>query len=67
MSIYMNGQLMGSDASATQPLTQYLGARIGTKGGGSIDIAELEAFGIAVSDAQRQFVEGELLRKYGGL
>ncbi len=67
MSIYMNGQLMGSDASATQPLSQYLGARIGTKGGGAIDIAELEAFGIAVSDAQRQFVEGELLRKYGGL
>ena len=66
MSIYINGTQVaaGIDASKTQPLTSYLGARIGSQNGNALQMAEIRAYGIAVNSEQRKYVIDKLLTKY---
>ena len=66
MSIYVNGELTASgiDASKTQPLSAYLGARVGSQNGHALQIAEIRAYGITVNAEQRKYVVDQLLTKY---
>jgi len=69
MAIYVDGNLAGSDPNQKQSLIDYPGASI-TSGfpisppmTGFV-IAEIKAYGVALSDEQRQAVEVKLKRKY---
>lgn len=66
MSIYVNGEqtAAGIDASKTNPLTAYLGARFGSRYGNALQIAEIKTYGIAINDSQRNFAVNNLLTKY---
>jgi hypothetical protein len=67
MAIYVNSAdaAAGSDITLTQPLLGYDLAQIGSSNGAQIQIAEVEAYGIAFNDAQRQYVVSKLMTKYG--
>lgn len=66
MSIYINGEqtASGIDATKTEPLSAYLGARIGSQFGNALQIAEIRSYGIAVNSDQRKYVVDQLLTKY---
>ena len=66
MSIYVNLDVAAAatDPALIQPLLGYTGARIGSSNGAQIQIAEIEAYGIAFHDAQRRLVVERLMQKY---
>ena len=67
VDVYINGELTpsGSDPTATQALNAFLGARIGSKNGNGVYLAELKAYGSAVTALQRKSLDKKLLIKYG--
>lgn len=67
MKIYVNGSPTPAavDASRADPLGSYLDAQIGSKTGTPIYIAEIKAYGSAVSDLQRRSLDDKLMAKYG--
>jgi hypothetical protein len=72
MSIYVNGVLRGSDPTLTMPLASFSSARMGVtdESGGDpgvwmIFLGEIQAYGKAMTDAERQDVEDEILDRYG--
>jgi hypothetical protein len=72
LTIYINGLQRAHDASITAPLEVFTGASIGigAKNGWPIDnislqMADLQIYGIATTDAQRRYVETQLLERYG--
>lgn len=67
LDVFVNGSLtaVASDPTMTSSLTSFLGARIGSANGNSVYIAEMKAYGSAVSELQRQSLDKALLIKYG--
>lgn len=67
VEVYVNGEQLpsGSDPSATQALNAFLGTRIGSKNGNGVYVAEMKAYGSAVSAIQRKSLDKKLLIKYG--
>lgn len=72
LTIYINGLERAHDASITAPLELFTGAKIGiaSRTGSPIDnisllIPDLQIYGIAVTPAQRRYVETGLLERYG--
>ncbi len=66
MSIYINNDPtpIGTDASKTSPLVSFLGARIGSEFGNQVLMAEIRAYGAAVTPAERDVIVRSLLTKY---
>ncbi|UCC49619.1 MAG: hypothetical protein JSV41_05510, partial [Gemmatimonadota bacterium] len=67
MSIYVDGHEAVWDPFKTEPLADFLGARIGNVlriPDASVAIAELIAYGIALDDEQRRFLEDDMMRRY---
>jgi hypothetical protein len=67
MSIYVDGHEAVWDPFKTEPLEDFLGARIGNVlriPDASVAIAELIAYGIALDDEQRRFLEDDMMRRY---
>jgi hypothetical protein len=67
MSVYIDGQLAASDRYLVEPLVDFLGARLGNVDrvpDATVTIAEFMAYGTALSDEQRQYLEDNLMRKY---
>jgi hypothetical protein len=67
MEVFENGSLLpnAKDAGMNQPLSSFLGARIGSQNGNALYLAEVKAYGTAVSELQRQSLDKALLVKYG--
>ncbi len=67
VEVFVNGQLTpsASNSATTQALNAFLGARIGSKNGNSLYIAEIKAYGSAVTELQRKSLDKKLLIKYG--
>ena len=67
LDIFVNGSLTpkASNPSITTALNAFLGARIGTRNGEGVYIAEFKAYGQAVTELQRQSLDKKLLIKYG--
>jgi len=67
MSVYIDGQLAASDRHLVEPLIDFLGARLGNLDripDATVSIAEFLAFGTALTDEQRRYLEDNLMRKY---
>ena len=66
MAVYINGESppAASDGGKTAPLAGYLDAAIGSRNGAAVLIAEIRAYGMALSEGQREYMEGRLLEKY---
>lgn len=67
MSIYIDGHDVGWNPSATEPLIDFLGARLGNVlmiPDASVSIAELIAYDTALDDEQRHFLEDDMMRRY---
>ncbi|HKK20768.1 MAG TPA: thiol-activated cytolysin family protein [candidate division Zixibacteria bacterium] len=66
MSIYVNNDPtpIGTDPTKTTPLTSFLGARIGSEFGNQVLMAEIRAYGSAVTPAERDVIVRSLLTKY---
>ena len=67
MTIHLNlwADPLAHDATCTLPLLSYEGARLGTSNGTVMEIAEIQAYGIAFHEAQRRYVAERLRVKYG--
>ncbi|MBU0983391.1 MAG: thiol-activated cytolysin family protein, partial [candidate division Zixibacteria bacterium] len=67
LEVFIDGDLTptGANSAITQRLTSFLGARIGSKNGNPLMIAEFKAYGAAVSELQRKSLDKALLVKYG--
>ncbi|MGH8014866.1 MAG: thiol-activated cytolysin family protein, partial [Candidatus Zixiibacteriota bacterium] len=67
LEVFENGSLTpkARDAGMNQALSSFLGARIGTQNGNALYLAEIKAYGTAVSELQRQSLDKALLVKYG--
>lgn len=65
--VYVNGDLTPTAElpAMNQPLTAFLGARLGSNNGNSVYLAEFKVYGTAVSDIQRKALDKALLVKYG--
>ncbi len=66
MSIYVNNDPtpIGTDPSKTTALTSFLGARIGSEYGNQVLMAEIRAYGYAVTQPERDVIVRALLTKY---
>jgi hypothetical protein len=66
MSIYVNldATPVAIAPSYTAPLLSYVDASIGTSGNAMIEIAEIRAYGIALHDAQREWLAEQLMLDY---
>lgn len=66
MSVWVNGLEIpvGEDFSNTDALLDFLGARIGSRNGATVEIAEIKAYGEAIDDIQREYLVDQLLTKY---
>ncbi len=66
MSIYVNfdNEPCGSDPAKTTPMGTYTEPSLGSSGGYPIEIVEIIAYGLAVSDAQRMAILESLRQKY---
>jgi len=67
LEVFENGSLTpkAKDAAMNQALSSFLGARIGSQYGNALYLAEVKAYGTAVSELQRQSLDKALLVKYG--
>ncbi|MGD8727644.1 MAG: thiol-activated cytolysin family protein [Gemmatimonadales bacterium] len=67
MSIYIDGREVAWEPLATEPVRDFFGARIGNvtaTPNASVNLAELLAFKVALTDDQRRYLEDNLMRKY---
>ena len=66
MSVWVNGLEIpvGEDFSNTDALLDFLGARIGSRNGATVEIAEIKAYGEAIDDVQREYLVDQLLTKF---
>jgi hypothetical protein len=67
LEVFENGSLTpkAKDVGMNQALSSFLGARIGSQNGNALYLAEIKAYGAAVSELQRQSLDKALLVKYG--
>ena len=66
MSIWLNGLEIpvGENFTNTDALLDFLGARIGSRNGATVEIAEIKAYGEAIDDVQREYLIDQLLTKF---
>ncbi|HPF69170.1 MAG TPA: thiol-activated cytolysin family protein [Candidatus Krumholzibacteria bacterium] len=66
MTVWVGGAQnpVAQNPALTSDLLEYIGARLGSSTGSSVDIAEIKAYGQAVNDAQRAWLVEQLLVKY---
>ncbi len=66
MQIWVNGLQVpvGEDGDLNTALLDFLGARVGSRNGATVDIAEIKAYGEAIDVIQREYLIGLLLTKY---